>query len=611
MTGRKKKKKRKKKRKKQRAPRIERSIPSRLMERLYEAERLMKKKRWAEARSLLLDLDRRYPRRPEVLASLANVCIELDDIEGYQRACERLVKIEPHNDEAALGLAGAYMANIRPALALRAFRRFLQRWPDHKQAADVRETVAELEAGMSTLFQDLGLPADEQDWQLAIQHEEMQSYMAQERFRQVRQTAQAILQRYPEFAPALNNLSLAHWADGQTAQAIAAAEKVLAFDPENIHALSNLVHFLCAAGRNDEAQAYAEQLKASTAPAWDVWTKRAEALSFIGDDEGVLEVFHQAEQADEPQSNASAGMLYHLAAVATMRLGGPGDEESEKQACRYWKQALKLQPGFWPAQENLADLDLPLDERHAPWPFPLHNWISPATLKDLIQFVEAAEREGDDKVMGRAARRFLRQHPEIVRVVPMLLKWGDADGREFALLLARTANTPELLEALKDFALSQHGPDQVRTEAAQVVRQAGLLLPGLTRMWLDGEWREVMTMDFEIHGEPLVEYSPKVMHWMNEAWSALYKSDGERAERALTKALDLCPEDPSLLNNLAIAYGLQGRDKDAEVLIQQVDERHPDYLFARTGLAQRCIERGEFDQARQLLEPLQQRERMH
>lgn len=91
------------------------------------------------------------------------------------------------------------------------------------------------------------------------------------------------------------------------------------------------------------------------------------------------------------------------------------------------------------------------------------------------------------KSAGRAARRFLRKHPEIIAVVPMLLERGDERGREFALLLARTANTPELLEALKDFALSQHGPDQLRMEAAQVASQAGLLPPGPMRQWLGGE----------------------------------------------------------------------------------------------------------------------------
>ncbi|MBU0704226.1 MAG: tetratricopeptide repeat protein, partial [Chloroflexi bacterium] len=141
--------------------------------------------------------------------------------------------------------------------------------------------------------------------------------------------------------------------------------------------------------------------------------------------------------------------------------------------------------------------------------------------------------------------------------------------------------------------------------------QARLLPSGLTRMWLEGKWQEALMTGFEIHGEPLVEYSPQVELWLHEARSALYESDGVRAERALSQALDVCPKDPSLLNNLAIAFQLQGRKDEADALVHQIHEQHPDYLFARTGLAQRCIERGELEEARQLLEPLTQREQMH
>lgn len=601
--------KRKRRKKRQRASRGARPIPSRLIESLDKAERLLEKKHWAEARDLLLDLDRRYPHHLEVLTHLVNAYYELGDTRGYQYACERLVKVDPNNADAALGLAGTYLEHLHPILALRDFRRFLERWPEHERADDVRGTVANLEETAPALFKELGVSLkDEQGWQLAFQHEEMQVHLEQGRFDQVRQTAKAILQRDPEFAPALNNLSIAHWVDGQIGQAIAASEKVLAFEPENVHALSNLVHFLYANGRSDKAQTYAEQLKASTAPAWKVGTKRAEALTFVGDYEGVLEVLRQTEQSE---TDISTALLYHLAAVATMRLGEPGDKESEKHARRYWKQALKLEPGFRPAQKNLADLDRPLGERHAPWPFPLRNWISPKTLDDLLRFVEQAERKDDDKVMGRASRRFLRKYPAVAAMIPTLLERGDEDGREFAVLLARTANSPELLRALKDFVLSQYGPDELRMEAAQPVKEAGLFPSGMTRVWLEGQWREIMIMGIEIHGEPLVEYSPQVEDWMNKARSALFASDGKRAERALKRSLAVHPNDPSLLNNLAIAYSMQGRKEEADTLVQQIHEQHPDYLFARVGLAQRCIERGEFEQARQLLDPLMHREQMH
>ena len=404
------------------------SLPNRrLVEGLQEADRLMRKKRWADARDLLEKLDDHYQRRPEVLADLVNFYYELQDVEHYQYACERLLEVEPDNAHAALGLAGAYVTNVRPALALRALRRFLKRWPDHERAAEARELAAELEAEMPGLLEDLGVSGQE-DLQLAAQHETVEACLAQRRFRQARQVAESILQRYPRFAPALNNLSLAYWAEGRIDDAIAAGEQVLDFEPDNVHALANLVRFLSTSGRADEAWAYAEWLKASAAPVWDVWTKKAEALTFIGDDEGVLQVVHQAEQEADSTRDRSNPMLLHLAAVAAMRLGRKG------QARRYWRRALKRQPGLRLAQENLADLDRPVSRRHAPWPFSLESWVGPKTLEDLLRFVSAAERKDDEESVGRAARRFLRKHPEVAAVVPSLLERGDERAREFAVL---------------------------------------------------------------------------------------------------------------------------------------------------------------------------------
>lgn len=297
---------------------------------LLECEQLAKRKRWAEARDRLEALDRRVPNRPEVLTLLVNTYYDLKDHEGYQFACERLIQVEPDNAELAMALAGAYLVNKRPALALRAARQFLRRWPDQPQAADARQLAADLEAGLPQLLAELGLSGEE-GFELATRHEEIQSQLAHGHYRRMIEAAEALLKRYPGFAPALNNLSLAYWLEGQPDQAIAAAQRVLEVAPDNVHALSNLVHYLCCPGQEDEARAYAQQLQASRAPAADRWLKKAEAFSFLGDDQAVLAVLQEAEQAGEAARQAAQPMFYHLAAVAALRLG------QESEARRLWQ----------------------------------------------------------------------------------------------------------------------------------------------------------------------------------------------------------------------------------------------------------------------------------
>jgi tetratricopeptide (TPR) repeat protein len=582
-------------------------VPRRFVEGLEQAEQLMKKKRWTGARETLQDLDRRYPGQPAILTHLVNVYYELEDIRRYQSAVERLLKVEPDNADATLGLAGSYLQTLRPVLALRTFRAFLERWPDHARAADARGTIADLEATMPQVFAELGMADGEATWELAIQHEEMQVHLAQGRFSQVHQTAEAILRHHPHFAPALNNLSLAYWAEGRMDRAIASAERVLTFEPDNVHALSNLVHFMCLARRMEQARDYADRLRASTAPASEKALKQMEAFTFLGDDEIVLALFDQAAGTGEREERLANPMLYHLAAVALLRLG------REAQARQAWEQALKIQPGFDLARENLDDLRRPVGERHAPWPFPLSSWINQKALVDLESSFKRARPRHGEKGIGPAARRYLKKHPEVVSLLPILLERGDPHARELAVMLIRMAHTPELLEALRAFALGPHGPDTMRIEAANFLSQQGVLPAGQARLYVNGEWQELLLIGFEIGDESEDEeaFPPRVKEMAEQAALALQERHWQQAEQLLNQALTLLPGSPGLLNNLAVAYQLQGRAEEARALIRESHQRHPDYLFARVNLAQMAIRDGELARAHALLEPLLRRKKLH
>src|SRR5207245_5496348 len=114
----------------------------------------------------------------------------------------------------------------------------------------------------------------------------------------------------------------------------------------------------------------------------------------------------------------------------------------------------KLSPGMKLAQDNLADLRLPVGERHAPWAFGFSQWVPQRAIRELAAQSQRASRPGKEEEVKRAAQRYLSQHPEIVNLLSMLLDRGDPEARSFGLHLALMAETPETLAALKDFALS-------------------------------------------------------------------------------------------------------------------------------------------------------------
>jgi len=74
---------------------------------------------------------------------------------------------------------------------------------------------------------------------------------------------------------------------------------------------------------------------------------------------------------------------------------------------------------------------------------------------------------------------------------------------------------------------------------------------------------------------------------------------------------DLEPNKVDLLNNLAASLSLQGREAEATLLMEVLHYQHPDYLFARTGLAKAAMRKGDLQQAQALLEPLYERRKFH
>src|SRR5262249_36049497 len=159
-----------------------------------------------------------------------------------------------------------------------------------------------------------------------------------------------------------------------------------------------------------------------------------------------------------------------------------------------------------------------------------------------------------DEAVKRAAERYLQTHPELEGLVPLLLDRSDGPGRELALHLAGLLRTPAMLQAARDFALGQRGPDKLRLQALQLAEQAGLLVAGPRRLWLGGAWRDVAAQLFEIHTDVVERpYAPGVSDLLSQGIAALNKNDVAHAESLFREALAIDPDDPAVLNNLALA----------------------------------------------------------
>jgi len=585
------------------------NLPRRLREGLNEASDLLEKHgQPAEALELLHDLDKRYPRQADVLGMMANAYLDWGDTRGYLNAMYRLHKIASNRADVKFGLAGAYMSEGRLALAYQTFGEFLKKWKNHERTKDAEDALVMLKEGLDDILAQLGLDF-ENGLKFAAQHELLQVFMGMGEYRQCKKLAKRLMKERPDFTPTFNNLSQVAWLEGDLNEAIEFSLKTLEIEDDNVHALSNLARFMFVQGEEEEARLYAERLVASKADASDLWIKKIEALSFIRNDEGVLAIFKEVEKAKEIELLDYATL--HWIAVAFY------NEGNIKSARKYWKKSLKINPSFSLAKANLDALKLPETNRDCPQVFTMDMWLSHKTFMDLSSAVgKAASKKGeDDEAFRKVVADFFDKRPEIIRFVSMALNWGDVDAKEIALQFADMSGHPELLDLLKTFALGKSGTDSLRVEASQILSKHEVFAANENvELWLDGERKELMMMNYEIYYGPEEEdipFNAKVMRLLKRGLEALHNGEGVEAERFLRQALKKYPDAPSLLNNLAGALYMQGREEEAEVLISRIADEFPDYFFGQLTAARKAIIAGELERAKTYIDKMASKKKLH
>ena len=569
-----------------------------LDEGLDKAHYLLDRKRWDEAINILEDLDRRFPEQPHILAMLMEVYFSLQKMEDYERACEQLVILEPNDPDLALSLAGAYLSNGRPALALKEFQKFLNIWPDHESTEDARVITAQLESSLEKKISGWKIPRDKAI-ALVVELEQMGQCLERGQYPRGIALGEAIVKQFPFFTPVYKNLSQIFWMEGQVSKAINLMCNILENDPDNISALSELTRYYVLTGSIEQARRSSEKLKRFLPDTLDEAIKIAEALSYLGDDLGVLEIMHTIEKRGEVVNPGSEGaLLMHLAAVSFYRTG------KEDEARRHWKEALQLSPDFNLAAGNLEDLNKKVGERHAPWTYTINYWIPNKIIEELYRWISPQfPQEKNARVRGNI-HRFLKEHKEIISIAPLMLERGDAMCREFVLGLVRLVENGDILKATRDFALERQGPDNVRWEAAKIATNAGLLPTGIIPFWSNGHWTDILLMSIEIDDKNVRKHGKQVEMLLQSALEALHINGGKKAEELLQEALEIEPNEVDLLNNLAMTYQLQGRLDEAYTMVRQIHTRHPDYLLGRTSLAMIYIQEGDLERAEEILEPL-------
>ena len=582
-------------------------VPEKLLAGLDEVDELMFRRDFVTADEILDELAERWPNRSEILNRQVNVCRELGDDPGLLRAAERWMRLAPNDPDVAAQWCWALAFGSLPGLTTLAIRRFLERWPFHEKSAGLREIMESCEEQALKNIRSFGGESDDAGWQLLEAHERVFHAMQQHDMASVIALGEAALKEQRSIPSILNNLAEAYFHSARWLDALRVSRQSVELDPSNLFAQSNVVRFALLLGHQDEANAAADRMRDQRPERFDFWGRMVLAFVMLERDEEALAIADAAQRLIEPKQWEwpDAADLHHGIAVALARQGKTPDAET------HWRAALKVRPGFPFATQNLEDLRRPIAEQNGPFLYPFVNLIPGKMIAALSKALEKLGRKPSVERQRDAACEFDKQCPGVAAVIPLLLRIGDDKARDVAVKFVGLFNTPELREALREFAQSDRGTDARRLNALHELRTLGAEVPSPVRFFVNGRWTEIKNLEIEINDEPIVPLSPRVSPAMERGRAALNRGDFRAAEQAFRAALKLEPELVSAHNNLAAAVLAQERFDEAEKTLRHVLTLEEDNAIARSNLARMALMNDDEEAAIEWLKPLRTSRRFH
>lgn len=480
-----------------------------LQREMERAEKLWKQGQTEDALDILEDLLEKNPRDANLLFLSGVMYVELGMIqEGLDRA-EMADKLEPDRPPLLNFLGLAYIMTNHPAHALMAYRQL--RAVDEGGAAfgpEERDRIKALEQLFQAEAEHHGVMRVRIEQAMLLMERGERAFLRGESSQGVQYMQQAITQM-PKWAAPRNNLALYLWGAGQPEEAWETARNVLQeLNPEDYQALANLTTQLALSGREEEARPYLERLLAvfeKSKPQRDsegeppdeetlevaipLYFKTAESLAALDEDRQLFDLLKAGEDL---------GMVYdqsffRLMAAAAWNLG------DEQAAETYWKRLEDEEKT--PTDYGIARvIALPRPPEAPRWRVPYFDsadLVPPEVLRQVI-VLDPADGQFDLEAMQEGYERYKAYYP-ILRSQLQTMILGHKLLVEATLAVLMALGQPEIIEALREFALGVDGTEEARRMTVSLLLKVEELPnEGTIRFWKEDPpgWQEVPVEDF-------------------------------------------------------------------------------------------------------------------
>lgn len=272
------------------------------------------------------------PDNPVNHCNMAGILSEMGNFEESNRILRYIVDdLDPSMTECHFYMANNYANMERYEEAEDALVRYLEK-------DEEGQFLEEAEEMMELLHYELERPTKLKKIKSReglYEHDQARMLLEEGKFAQAMKQLEAIVEQYPDFLAARNNLALAYYYLGMFEQAMDTVRQVLETDPGNLHGLCNLAIFLQHEG-DEERLAPIVALLSKTVPFHQEHVfKLATTMGILGYHETAYR--HFLRLLKDPALHSDP-CLCHYAAVAACNIGRYADSE------RLWRQAAKLDP---------------------------------------------------------------------------------------------------------------------------------------------------------------------------------------------------------------------------------------------------------------------------
>ncbi|WP_433744533.1 tetratricopeptide repeat protein [Falsibacillus pallidus] len=189
------------------------------------------------------------PLEPMIMFQLAMVLTEIGEYRESNELLHQTVEIDPYMTECHYFLANnyAHIGFFKEAYKYSVL--YLEKDEDGEFVEDAEDLIELISMDAEEVIDSL----HEQD-ELILKQEEARNLLESGNFQRAVELLQEVVETYPEFWSAYNNLALAYFYLGEMEKTSEVLEEVLEKSPGNLHALCNLAVFMYYQRRRDELE---------------------------------------------------------------------------------------------------------------------------------------------------------------------------------------------------------------------------------------------------------------------------------------------------------------------------------------------------------------------